>query len=110
KVVWRPAHKVRGAEGRSHIVCSCCYLRDACLRAGERNVPERIFTYRSLTDDTEVVRSIITAWASSRSASNALKPRAGPLKTESGRGRNNAFNASYRFRAARPHSSRAQRR
>jgi Rrf2 family transcriptional regulator, nitric oxide-sensitive transcriptional repressor len=30
------------------------------------------------------VRSIISAWALSRSASNALKPRAGPWKTESG--------------------------
>ena len=74
KVVWRPAHKVHGAEGRSHIVCSCCYLRGACARACERDVPERIFTDRSLTDDSEVVRSIITARASSRSVSNALKP------------------------------------
>ena len=65
KMVWRPAHKVRGAEGRSYIVCSCCYLRGACPRACERNVPERIFTHRSLTNDSEVVRSIIATWASS---------------------------------------------
>src|SRR5215472_2392093 len=71
-MVWRPAHKVRGGEGRSHIVCSCCYLRGACPRACERNVPERIFTHRSLTDDSEVVRSIITAWASSRLRSKTI--------------------------------------
>jgi len=54
KVVWQRAHKVRGGEGRSHIICSCCYLRDACPRACERNVPGRIFTHRSVTDDSEV--------------------------------------------------------
>jgi hypothetical protein len=54
KVVWRPAHKVRGVEGRSHIVCSCCYLRGACRRAWELNVPGRMGTRRSLTDDSEV--------------------------------------------------------
>jgi hypothetical protein len=35
KVVWRPAHKVRGFAGRSHIVCSWCYVPGACPRACE---------------------------------------------------------------------------